>query len=174
MSQVRKVFATAVVCIAVLTVSCEGFSFNEQGTITVRNLSTTETAVLAILADDVKSYPTLPAGGTAVVTTSVGGMYTVEVIMSTIDAQTYRSNLQTLRSNVMKVVDGTASNDEKVLFFTYLAGINQAIAQANSGGGTSCDGKINLSETKAASVSAQVSWVTTLGGGFWSLACSSN
>jgi hypothetical protein len=171
---VRSLAVAVAICIALLAASCEGFSFNEQGTITVRNLSTTETAVLAVLADDVKSYPTLAAGGSAVVTTSVGGKYTVTVVMSAIDAQTYRTNLQTLRSNVMKVVDGTASNDEKVQFFTYLAGINEAIAQTNSGGGASCTGNINLSETKAASVSAQVSWVTTLGGGFWSLACSSN
>jgi hypothetical protein len=163
----------AIALIAGLAAACEGLSFYEPGTITVRNLSNSEVAVLAVLADDVKSYPTVPAGGNALVTTSVGGRYSVTVVMSGIDAQTYRSNLQTLKSNAQKVVDGTASNDEKVLFFTYLAGINQAIVQANSGG-ASCSGKINLSETDSSSVSAQVSWIPTLGGGYWSLACTSN
>jgi hypothetical protein len=173
MNAARSLFVIATACIAVVAAACEGFSFNEPGQITVRNISDSETAVLAVIADDVKSYPTLVAGANANVVTSVGGSYTVTVIMSGIDAQTYRSNLQTLRSNVLKVVDGTASSDEKVRFFTYLAEINQAIAQVQNGG-ASCTGKINLSEDKPASVSAQVAWVRSLGSGFWSLPCSSN
>lgn len=157
-----------------LVAACEGFSFNEPGQITVRNISNTETAVLAIIADDVKSYPTLVAGANANVFTTVGGNYTVIVVMSAVDAQDYRNNLKTLKANVTKVVDGTASNDEKVLFFTYLAQINAAINQTHTSGGASCSGKITLNEDKAANVSAQVAWVVTLGSGFWSLACSSN
>jgi hypothetical protein len=173
MNAARSLFVIGVAFVAVLAAACEGFSFNEPGSITVRNLSNTETAVLAVMAPDVKSYPTLAAGRNAVVTTSVGGTYTVTVVMSGIDLQTYRANLRDLRSNVQKVVDGSASNDEKVRFFSYLAGINAALAQAQAGG-ASCSGKINLAEDANASVSAQVNWVTTLGGGFWELACSSN
>jgi hypothetical protein len=160
--------------VVALVSACEGFAFNTPGTITVRNLSQTETVVLAVLADDVKSYPTLAPGANALITTEIGGTYTVTVVMSAVDVQDYQTNLRTLKSNVQKVVDGTASNDEKVLFFTYLAGINAAIAQSHATGGASCSGKINLSEDESSSVAAQVFWQPTLGSGFWSLACSSN
>lgn len=158
----------------VLAAGCEGFLFNKPGTITVTNTSTTETAVIAVLGDDFKSYPTLGPGASAKVTTEVGGAYQVIVIMSAVDAQDYRNNLQTLKQNVTKVVDGTASNDEKILFFTYLAGINAAISQSQAAGGASCTGRIKVSEDATASVAAQVSWTSTLGSGFWSLACGSN
>jgi hypothetical protein len=170
----RLIAVIGLALVVALAGACEGLLFNKSGTITVRNLSSTETAVLAIIADDVKSYPTLGPNHNAVATTALGGTYQVIVVMSTIDAQNYRNNLQTLKQNVQKVVDGTASNDEKVLFFTYLAQINNAIAQAQNAGGASCSGKIKLNENSAASVSVSVNWVTTLGSGSWQLGCGSN
>ena len=173
-SVTRACVSLGLAAIVVVAAACEGLVFNTPGTITVRNLSNTETAVIAVLADDVKSYPTLGPNRNAVITTETGGAYQVIVVMTGVDMQNYRSNLQLLKHNAQVVIDGTASNDEKVLFFTYLAQINAAIAQSQNGGGASCTGTIKLSEDEAASVSAQVTWVTTLGGGFWSLACSSN
>jgi len=147
---------------------------NQAGAITVRNLSNTETAVLAVRGDDFKSYPTLGPNHNAVISTEVGGAYQVLVVMSAIDAQTYRNNLQLLKQNVTTVVDGTASNDEKVLFFSYLAQINSALAQTYDSGGASCTGQIELNEDTSASVSVTINWTSTLGSGFWSLTCGSN
>jgi hypothetical protein len=155
-----------------LVSACDDFLLNEPGTITIRNFSNTETAVIAVIADDVKSYPTLGPNRNAVITTATGGNYQVLVVMSSIDAQNYRNNLEVLRQNVMKIVDGTASNDEKVRFFGHLAEINSAIAQAQPFG-ASCSGKINLSEDQAEGVSVEVNWIPTLGSGSWSLACGS-
>ncbi len=169
----RGIAIAGLAAVVVAAAACEGFAFNSPGKITVTNTSTTETAVIAILGDDVKSYPTLGPGRSAEATTEVGGDYQVVVIMSAIDAQTYRANLQTLKQNVTKVIDGTASNDEKVLFFSYLAQINTAIAQANNAGGASCTGRIELKEDAAVSVSVAVAWTSTLGSGFWSLTCGS-
>jgi hypothetical protein len=175
MTSVRRVIAVVLLAgILAFAVGCEGFLFNKPGTLTVTNTSTTETAVIAVIGDDFKSYPVLGPGASAKVTTEVGGTYVVTVIMSAVDAQTYRNNLQTLKQNVTKVVDGTASNDEKTLFFTYLAGINAAISQAQASGGASCSGRIKVSENEAASVSTTVAWQSTLGSGFWSLTCGSN
>ena len=175
MMSVRRVVALVGLSATVaLAAGCGGFLFTKPGRITVTNTSNTETAVIAVLGDDFKSYPTLGSGGSASITTEVGGAYEVVVIMSTVDAQVYRNTLQTLKQNVTKVVDGTASNDEKILFFTYLAGINAAISQSEAAGGASCTGRIKVSEGEAASVSAQVVWTSTLGSGFWSLTCGSN
>jgi hypothetical protein len=139
----------------------------------VRNLSDSETAVIAILGTDFKSYPTLGPSRNANVTTEIGGNYTVTVVMSTIDAQTYRSNLQTLKKNVQQIVDGSASNDERLKYFAYLAGINSAISQAQAAGGASCSGKITLDESKPTNVSVSVSWISNLGSGYWQLSCDS-
>ena len=171
---IRPLVVLGLALVVALVSACEGFTFNESGTITVRNLSGSETAVIAVLADDVKSYPTLGPNHNAVVTTAVGGQYQVFVVMSAIDAQNYRNNLQTLKANVQKIVDGTASNDEKVLFFSYLAQINNAIAQAQGPGGASCTGTVKLNEKTAASVSVSVNWLSTLGSGSWQLGCGSN
>ncbi|HUP83051.1 MAG TPA: hypothetical protein VM284_02560 [Candidatus Limnocylindria bacterium] len=157
-----------------LVSACEGFAFNTPGKLTVTNTSASETAIVAIQGDDIKSYPTLGPGASATVATSTGGTYTVTVIMSTVDATSYRNNLQTLRSNVEKVIDGTASSDEKIVFFTHLAGVKVAIQQAQGAGGASCSGSIKLSEGEAASVAAVVTWQSSLGSGFWSMTCGSN
>lgn len=169
----RLVGALGLALVVGLAGACEGFLFNKSGAITVSNLSSTETAVLAIIADDVKSYPTLGPGATAVVTTAVGGDYQVVVVMSAVDAQTYRNNLQTLKQNVSKVIDGTASTDEKVLYFTYLAQINSAIAQASTTGGAGCSGSIELNDESAEGVLVTVNWIPTLGSGSWQVSCGS-
>jgi hypothetical protein len=85
----------------------------------------------------------------------------------------YRSELQALRRTVEKLVDGTATTEEKVYAFTSLAGIKNALVQLNSGQGASCGGNITLSQDNAVSVSASVQWIPQSGSGFWDVTCGS-
>ena len=150
-----------------------GDLINKPGSIVVTNTGT-EPAVVAIIADDVKSYPTLASGASATVATNVGGRYSVSVTMTPEQLLEYRSDLLALRRTVEKLVDGTATNEEKVYAFTSLAGIKAALAQLNSGQGASCGGNITLSQEKAVSVSVAVQWIPQSGAGFWDLTCGSS
>jgi hypothetical protein len=146
---------------------------NKPGTIVVTNIGT-EVAVVAILADDVKSYPTLAGGASASVETNVGGAYRVRVVMTPENTQAYRQGLAELRGLVEKQISGSASPVEKTRLFLDLAGIKaaiQALEQANAAG---CSGRIKTSVDEAASVIATVNWVPQGGAGFWDTTCGSN
>lgn len=149
-----------------------GGLINKPGSIVVTNTGT-EPAVVAIVADDVKTYPTIVSGGSASAQTNVGGRYTVSVTMTAQQVTEYKSDLQNLRRTVEKLIDGTASAEEKVYAFTSLAGIKAALVQLNSGVGASCSGNMKLSQDSAVSVGASVSWVSQSGSGFWDLNCGS-
>jgi hypothetical protein len=86
----------------------------------------------------------------------------------------YRADLLDLRRTLEKLVDGTATSEEKVSAFTRLAGIKAALAQLNSGQGASCSGNVKLSQEDEVSVSASIQWVPQSGSGFWDLTCGSN
>jgi hypothetical protein len=167
------VFAFVVLSAGECNIGDLGGLINKPGSITVTNTGT-EPAVVAIVADDVKTYPTIASGGSASAQTNVGGRYTVSVTMTAQQIIEYKSDLQDLRRTVEKLIDGTASAEEKVYAFTSLAGIKAALGQLNAGGGASCSGNIKLSQEDAVSVSASVRWVTQSGSGFWDLTCGSS
>jgi hypothetical protein len=173
----------ALICIAtafvVLTAGeCEigdiGNILARPGTITVTNTGDTETAVVAILADDVKSYPTLASGSSASVKTNVGGAYQVRVVMTPENAQRYRDNLNSLKQLVQKQVDGTATTQEKTRLFSDLAGINAAIKALEQANAAGCSGNLALSPDEALTASATIAWVPQAGAGFWDTTCPSN
>ncbi|MBM4407922.1 MAG: hypothetical protein FJ038_04815 [Chloroflexi bacterium] len=147
---------------------------NKPGAITVYNTSADQVAVIAILADDVKSYPTLGPNGSASVTTNVGGKYEVRVVMTPENAAAYRAELKSLRALVEKAVDGTADPAEKARLFVDLAGIQAAIRGLETQNAAGCSGKIKLSTEEAATVVASLAWLTTSGSGFWDVSCGSN
>jgi hypothetical protein len=149
-----------------------GDILNKPGTIVVTNTGT-EPAIVAIVADDVKSYPTLAGGASASAPTNVGGRYTISVTMTAQQVIEYRSELQALRRTVETLVDGSISSQDKVYLFTKLAGIKAALAQLNSGTGASCSGNITINQEKEVSVNASVTWITQSGSGFWDVTCGS-
>lgn len=146
---------------------------NKPGTITVTNAGT-ESAVIAIIAADVKSYPTLGPGQSASVETNVGGGYDVRVVMTPENAASYRAELQSLRSLVEKQIDGTANAADKTKLFIDLAGVKAAIRALESQNAAGCSGRIRLTTESKVSVNATVSWSTTSGSGFWEATCGSN
>jgi hypothetical protein len=150
-----------------------GDILDEPGQIVVSNTGT-EVAIVAISAEDVKSYPTIAGGGTGSAQTNVGGAYTVSVTMTQQQTLEYRDDLLNLRRTVERLVDGSATSEEKVYAFTKLAGIKAALAQLNSGSGASCSGNIKLKPDDAVTVNATVEWVTQSGTGFWNLNCGSS
>ena len=150
-----------------------GNILDKPGSIVVSNVGT-EPAVVAIVADDVKSYPTLAGGATASVQTNVGGRYHLSVTMTPQQMIEYRADLQQLRRTVEKLVDGSISSQEKVYLFAKLAGIKAALVQLNAGTGASCGGNIGLNQDDATTVNATVAWVTQSGSGFWDLTCGSS
>jgi hypothetical protein len=156
--------------------SCDfelGGLINQPATITVTNTSTSETAVIAILADDVKSYPTLAPGQSATVKTNVGGRYEVRVVMTPENATEYRAQLTSLRRLVEKQIDGSADSTDKVKLFTDLAGIKTAIKALEAANAAGCTGTIKLGADDETQVAATVAWQTTSGAGFWDIACGS-
>jgi hypothetical protein len=146
---------------------------NRPAAITVTNLSSSETAVVAIIADDVKSFPTLTPGQSVTVKSNVGGTYQVRVVMTQENATEYRAELMSLRSLVEKQIDGSASADEKVELFTNLAGIKAAIQRFESGNAAGCSGKVTPKTDEDVAVQATVTWQTTSGSGFWDSSCGS-
>jgi hypothetical protein len=151
-----------------------GDLINRPATITVINTSATESAVVAIIADDAKSYPTLAPGQSATVKTNVGGRYEVRVVMTPENAAAYRSNLTTLRNLVEKQIDAATNAGEKTKLFIDLAGIKAAIAALSSANAAGCAGRVTLSTDSESSVSATLGWSPTTGGGFWDATCGSN
>ena len=147
---------------------------NRPGTIVVTNVSDGQVAVIAILADDVTSYPTLAAGGSASVETNVGGKYEVRVVMTPENTVTYRAELRSLRSLVEKQIDGTTNPVEKTQLFVDLAGIKAAIEELESQNAAGCSGSITLNTDSAERVSATVRWSPQSGGGFWDATCGSS
>lgn len=143
------------------------------GTITVLNTGDTETAVVAILADDVKSYRVLAPDSAVAVKTNVGGSYQVRVVMTPESTQIYRQNLASLKQLVQKQVDGTATTQEKIRLFSDLAGINAAIAALEQANAAGCSGTITLSADEPVSVKAAVRWVPQGVAGFWDANCPS-
>ena len=166
------VFAFVLLSAGDCEISGLGDLINKPGSIGVTNTGT-ETAVVAIVADDVKTYPTLASGSSASVETNVGGRYTVSVTMTAEQILEYKASLLELRRTVEKLVDGSATSAEKVYAFTSLAGIKAALAQLNAGQGASCSGVITISQERAVSVSVTVAWVPQSGAGFWNLSCGS-
>jgi hypothetical protein len=150
-----------------------GELLDEPGRITVTNTGL-ESAVVAITADDLKSYPTLAAGASASVLTNVGGQYEVSVVMTPENAQRYREDLLALRNSVEKLIDGSLTSQEKVELFTNLAGINAAIQALEQSNAAGCSGKIKLNQDRSEAVNATVSWVPQGGAGFWDSTCGSN
>lgn len=150
-----------------------GDLLDKPGTIIVTNTGS-ESAVLAIIAADVKSYPTLAGGATASAETNVGGGYEVRVVMTPENAQRYRQDLMTLRTSVEKLIDGALTPTDKTLLFIQLAGIKasiQALEQTNAAG---CSGTIELNQDNTENVTASVHWVPQGGSGFWDAICGSN
>jgi hypothetical protein len=150
-----------------------GGLLNERGTISVTNTGT-EAAVVAVLAAEVKSYPTLAAGASASVETNVGGQYEVRVVMTPENAQRYREDLFALRRSVEKLIDGSLTSQEKVELFTKLAGIKAAIQALEQSKVAGCNGRIELNQDEAETVTATVQWVPQGGAGFWDATCGSN
>lgn len=168
----------ALLCIAVafITLSageCElGGIVDEPGRIVVTNTGT-EPAVVAIIAPDVKSYPTLAGGGTASVSTNTGGEYQVRVVMTPENTQRYRADLSELKAVVQKLVDGSLTTEEKTRLFSRLAGINAAIAALEQANAAGCGGRIELEPDGPETVNATVQWVAQGGAGFWDTTCGS-
>lgn len=104
-----------------------GEILDKPGQIVVTNAGD-QVAVVAIIADDVKSYPTLAGGATSSAETTVGGRYQVRAVMTPENAQRYRDDLLSLIQIVSKLVDGSLMTEEKTRLFSQLAGINAAIA----------------------------------------------
>jgi hypothetical protein len=151
-----------------------GALLNAPGSIAVTNNSATEVAVVAIVADDVTSYPTLAGGQTASVTTSVGGRYQVRVAMTPESAAAYRQDLATLRSLVEKQINGATDPLEKTRLFLDLAGLKAAIQSFETTAGAGCSGNLELQADTVASVTAALRWTETQGGGFWDVTCGSS
>src|SRR5687768_9595078 len=139
-----------------------GDILDKPGQIVVSNLGT-ETAVVAIIANDVKSYPTLAGGATASAYTNVGGVYEVRVVMTPENTERYRQDLVSLRQSVEKLISGSASPVEKTRLFLDLSGIKAAIQALETGNAAGCSGRIELDQTKSETVNATVSWVITSG-----------
>lgn len=153
---------------------CElGDLINQPGTIVVTNVGT-EPAVVAIIAADVKSYPTLAGGDSATVSTTTGGRYEVRVVMTPENAQRYREELAALRRRVEQLVDGSLSTAEKTQLFSQLAGIKAAINALEQANAAGCGGRIELNQASAEKVNATVRWVSQSGSGFWDATCGSN
>ena len=150
-----------------------GGILDKPGRIVVTNTGT-EVAVVAIIADDVKSYPTLAGGATASAETNVGGAYQVRVVMTPENTARYRQDLVSLKQIVTKFVDGAATTEEKTQLFAKLAGINAAIAALEQSNAAGCSGRIELNQDNAEIVNATVTWVTQSGAGFWDSTCGSN
>lgn len=150
-----------------------GDILDKPGQIVVSNVGT-DTAVVAIIANDVKSYPTLAGGATASAYTNVGGVYEVRVVMTPENIERYRQDLFDLRRSVEALIDGTASSADKVTLFTKLAGIKASIQALENSNAAGCSGSITLNQDEAASVTATVTWVPQGDSGFWDLTCGSD
>ena len=174
--RLRALIAVAVAFVVLSAGDCEigdlGLTLDKPGRIVVSNTGT-EPAVLAIVADDVKSYPTLASGSTTSVETNVSGQYRVIVAMSPESAVEYRAELMALRSTVEKLLAGSLDSAEKTRLFISLAGIKNAIARLEDPNGASCSGLIELKHQDPETVNATVAFVTQSGSGFWDLACGS-
>jgi hypothetical protein len=176
MNRVTQTSALLIGAIVLLIAgACGDFNFDlKPGTIKVTNTSATDTAVVAILADDAKSYPTLGPGASATVKTNIGGTYRVIVVFEQQNLVEYLDSLKALRGNVEKIIDGTSSTDEKILFFTHLATIKSAISQVEQTGGAGCSGKIKLGSEEDSAVQATVNNTSVNGTGVWDISCGSN
>lgn len=150
-----------------------GEILDRPGSIVVTNVGI-HPAVVAIIAPDVKSYPTLAGGATASVQTNVGGSYQVRVVMAPENAQRYHDDLLALRRSVEKLIDGSLSTAEKTGLFIKLAGIKAAIAALETSGAGGCSGRIELNQDNAQTVNATVGWVDQGASGFWDTSCGSN
>ena len=144
----------------------------KSGSIVVTNTGT-EAAVVAIIAADVKSYPTLAGGQRATVSTTTGGTYEVRVVMTPENAERYRADLAVLRGRVEHLIDGSMSPAEKTQLFVQLAGIKAAIAALEQANAAGCSGRIELNTESAETVNATVQWVSQSGSGFWDATCGS-
>lgn len=149
-----------------------GAILDKPGRIVVTNVGI-HPAVVAIIAADVKSYPTLVGGATASAQTNVGGSYEVRVVMTPENAQRYHDDLVALRRSVEKLIDGSVSSEEKTGLFVKLAGIKAAITALETSGAGGCSGRIELNQDNAETVNATVGWVDQGGSGFWDLTCGS-
>jgi hypothetical protein len=150
-----------------------GDILDEPGTINVTNVGS-EIAVIAILTDDVKSYPTLAGGSSASVKTNVGGAYQVRVVMTPESTAAYRENLTSLRQLVEKQLARTATSAERVQLFIDLAGIKASIQALENQNAAGCSGRIKLEADTKTSVTATVSWMASSGAGFWDTTCGSS
>jgi hypothetical protein len=172
-----RVLAAAAAFVVLSGAECDpgelGVVINLPGTIVVSNVGN-EAAVLAITADDARSYPTLPGGGSASVVTNVGGRYRVRVLMTPENAERYRADLLSLRRNVTDMIAGSASAEEKTRLFIELAGIKAQLVELEQGGSAGCDGAIRLDPENAQTVRVTVQWVGQGQAGFWDATCGSN
>jgi hypothetical protein len=155
--------------VVITVIACDDLLDLTPGRLTVTNTGSQNTAVIAVLLDDVKSYPTLGPGASASVGTYVGGTYQIRVVMTPEQAQVYRDDLLALRRLLEIQVDGTASAEEKVQAFVALAGVKASLAAMQASGAAGCSGRIDPGGTVAASVA----WVSRSGAGFWDVSCGS-
>ena len=176
-ARVRHLLAIAACFVILSAGECSigdlGEILDEPGRIAVSN-SGTVPAVIAIIADDVKSYPTLAGGSSTSVQTNVGGRYQVIVIMTPEQQIEYKAQLVELRRTVEALIDGTATSAEKTHAFVTLAGIKVALRNFEAGAAGSCSGNIKLDKDQAVTVNATVAWVDQSGSGFWDLTCGSS
>ena len=177
----RRSASLIALCLAGVIVSAGECEFGDLGsivgqpaTITVTNLSASEPAVLAIIAGDVKSYPTLAAGASSTVRTYVGGTYQVQVVMTPENAATYRQSLMDLRRLVEQQIAGSTSSAEKTKLFADLAGLKAAIQALEQSSAAACSGAVTLKNDAEATVSATVTWTPQSGAGFWDATCGSD
>lgn len=176
----RRLRSLVCICLAFVLLSageCDlsslGKILDKPGRMVVTNTGT-ELAVVAIIASDVKSYPTLAGGASASAETNVGGQYDVRVVMTPENTQRYRQDLLSLKQVVAKLVDGSLSTEEKTYLFSHLAGLNAAIAALEQANAAGCSGTITLNRDNAQTVNATVAWVRQTGSGFWDATCGSN
>lgn len=150
-----------------------GDILDKPGQIVVTNTGP-DIAVVAIIASDVKSYPTLASGATASAETNVGGQYEVRVVMTPENTERYRADLIVLKRDIAKLIDGSLSTSEKLTLFARLAGINASIAALEQANAAGCSGVIKLNQDNKETVNATVAFERAAGGGFWDTTCGSN
>ena len=169
-----RILALAAAFVLLTAQECELDEFVQKpGSISVTNIGN-ELAVIAIIADDVKSYPTLAGGSHASAQTNVGGAYQVRVVMTPENANAYRQSLAELRRLVERQIDGSASPAEKTQLFINLAGLKAAILAFEQANAAGCSGRVTISVEETTEVVATVNWVPQGGAGFWDVTCGSN
>jgi hypothetical protein len=154
---------------------CAGDLFgpiDEPGRIEVTNRSTSEHAVVEVVADDVQAYADLAPGAQTSIHTLAGGDYRVRVVLSGADTDRYRQVLTDATHYVELVHAGQASVPERASAFGWLTQLDDAIASVEDDEAPSCDGMITLDPNTAQTVTATITRNSAADP--WELVCESN